>query len=106
MDSEEAKILDQISKKLDKIAALLKISLKKELSALRKEIEKDKVSMIILEIADGSISYSELKTKVAEQVGVSEITVHRRISELAENGLIFGRRDGREVFYTNTGIIE
>ena len=82
------------------------ISIKKELLTLKKEIEKDKVSIKIIELADGSLSYSDLKKRVAEEARVSEITVHRRISELAQNGLILSERRGREVFYSNSGIIE
>ena len=102
----ETELLREINRKMDALIALAKISLSKELKALTAEVKKDKVSQKILELADGSLSSGDLASKVHELIGVSEITVKRRISELSEKGLILPHRDGSKVFYTNSGIIE
>lgn len=86
--------------------ALGKIGLRKELGMLTNEIKKDKVSLKILELADGSLSSGDIAKKVHELLGISEITVKRRLSELSEKGLILPKRDGQKIFYTNSGIIE
>lgn len=91
---------------MDALIALTKIGLRKELEALTNEVRKDKVSQKILELADGSMSSGELAKKAHKIIGVSEITVRRRISELSEKGLLISHRDGLKVFYTNSGIIE
>ena len=98
--------LDEINNKLDVLISLLKIGVKKELTEISTKLREDPVSIKLLELADGSIKYRELKDKVAEITGVHEVTVRRRISELAEMGLIFGKREGRDVYYINSGIIE
>jgi len=102
----ETEVLREINRKMDALIALTKIGLRKELSALTDEIKKDKVSQKILEMADGSSSSGELQEKVARIIGVSEVTVKRRISELSEKGLLLYHRDGLKVYYTNSGIIE
>lgn len=103
---DEIELLKNINRKMDSLVALTKIGLSKELEALTAEVKKDKVTQKILELADGSLSSGDLASKVHELIGVSEITVRRRISELSEKGLILPHRDGLKVFYTNSGIIE
>ena len=111
---------DTVSEKLDKIIELLETSINQKdrdffmqkiqnkvlIDNLRESLQSDPVSLGILNLADGSHSYTELKDTVANEVGVAEITVRRRIAELADTGLISGIKIGREVFYQNTGIIE
>jgi len=102
----EVEILKEISQKLDALISLYKIGVKKELDAIIEEIKRDKVSQKILEMADGSLSSGELRQKVSDSIGVSEVTVRRRISKLSEMGLLLSHRDGLNVYYTNSGIIE
>jgi len=102
----ETEILSEINRKMDALIALMKIGLRKELEALTTKVKKDKVSRKILELADGSLSSGDLAGKIHELLGVSEITVKRRISELSEKGLILPHRIGSKIFYTHSGIIE
>ncbi len=69
-------------------------------------VEKDKISKRILELADGTVTYSELAKKVAEEMKVSEITVKRKISSLKEWGFLKTIRKGREVYYENSGLFD
>ncbi|MHA1972630.1 MAG: winged helix-turn-helix domain-containing protein [Candidatus Hodarchaeales archaeon] len=98
--------LKKISEKLDLIISLLKIQNEDKIHELRKSIQDDVVSSKIIELAKGTMTYTELKTKVAQETNVAEITVRRRISELADKGIISGTKVGREVYYDNAGIIE
>jgi len=98
--------LESIDKKLDILIALLKISISEQLNVLKSEVEHDEVSKKVLEYADDTLSYNQLKHKVADDLGVHEITVRRRITYLSNKGLIIGRRVGREVYYKNSGLIE
>ena len=102
----EKDVLRSISKKLDRIVALTQIGLRKELDILKEEIKKDKVSQKVLEFSDGTLAAGDLQEKVAKSTGVSEITVKRRISELLDKGLLLSNRDGQNVFYVNSGIVE
>ena len=67
---------------------------------------KDKVSKKILEIADGKLGAGELQKIVADDTNVSEVTVKRRISELVKIGILLQTRDGKNIYYYNSGLIE
>jgi len=100
------KLVESLERKLDVIISLLKIENSEKIKELRIQINEDIPSKLVLEYADGTLSYTELKNKVANDGGVHEITVRRRIAELADMGLLIGSKRGREVYYSNTGIIE
>jgi len=102
----DEKKFESLERKLDVLISLIKIENSEKIKELRANVDKDPASKKVLEYADGTLSYTDLKNKVAYEVGVHEITVRRRIVELTDKGLIAGRRSGREVYYYNTGIIE
>jgi len=106
MKEDELRVLKDISRKLDQLILLLKISNRKTLEEFKKEVRGDKVSAKIIELADGTITYSELSRRVAEEMKVSEITVKRKISSLREMGFLVARREGREVYYENSGLYD
>jgi len=47
-----------------------------------------------------------LAKKVAEETGAAEITVKKKISTLKEMGFLTTRREGREVYYENSGLFD
>jgi len=106
MEKEELELLKEMSHKLDLLVTLLKLSNRDVLEKFRKEVKKDKVATKILELADEPITYSDLVRKVSTETGAAEITVKRKISRLKEMGFLMSRREGREVYYENTGLIE
>ena len=106
MEKNGVAILREISHKLDQLIILLKLSNRDVLNQFKREIQRDRVSARILELADGTLTYSELSKKVAEEMGVAEITVKRKISRLREMGFLIIRREGRQVFYENSGLFE
>jgi len=106
MEKNEVAILREISHKLDQLIILLKLSNRDVLNQFKREVQRDRVSARILELADGTLTYSELSKKVAEEMGVAEITVKRKISRLREMGFLIIRREGRQVYYENSGLFE
>jgi len=106
MKDEEIELLREITRKLDLLVTLLKLSNRDALEKFRKEVKKDKVATKILELADEPIIYSDLVRKVAMETGAAEITVKRKIARLKEMGFLMSRREGREVYYENTSLME
>ena len=106
MEKNEMAILREISHKLDQLIVLLKLSNRNGLNQFKKEVQKDRVSVRILELADGTITYSDLSKKISEEMGVAEITVKKKISRLREMGFLIARREGRQVYYENSGLFE
>ena len=106
MNEENLKILKEISHKLDQLIILGKLTNKSVLEEFKREIRKDPISSRILEYADGSLTYSSLSKKVAEEMKVAEITVKKKISTLKEMGFLVSRREGREVYYESSGLFE
>jgi len=106
MKDEEIELLREITRKLDLLVTLLKLSNRDALEKFRKEVKKDKVATKILELADEPITYSDLVRKVAMETGAAEITVKRKIARLKEMGFLMSRREGREVYYENTSLME
>ena len=103
---EEQEILKEISHKLDQLIILTKLS---SLDVIRKykiKIRGDKVFAKILDYSDGSLSYSALCKKVSKELGVAEITVMKKISDLKEMGVLVTERKGRKVYYATSGLLE
>ena len=99
------RVLEDISRKLDIVISLLKIGSKHAIDELRRKVEEDSIAMRILEIADGTLTYSEIARKVAQEMEVSESTVKRKISKLRSLGLLIARRGERGVYYEASGLI-
>lgn len=104
--SEENSQLAQISRKLDQLIVLLKLSNRASLEDYRRRLERDKVYIRILEVCDGSLSYSEISKKLSDELDVADITVKKKIAELREMGLLITSRKGREVYYENSGLLD
>lgn len=105
MSNEETELLRGISKKLDLLITISKLSNRSVLDDLRKELDRDKALQRILELADGTITYSALTRQVSEETGAAEITVKKKISDLKELGLLVTRREGREMYYDRSGLL-
>jgi len=106
LSEENTRLLKDISRKLDQLIILMKLSNRTTLEDIKKKIERDKVALKILECADGSLSYSAISKKISEDLGVAEITVKKKISELKELGILISTRRGKEVYYENSELFE
>jgi len=102
----EKEILLDISKKLGNLIILTKLNNRETLQKTKEVIQNDKVFSNLLDLADGSLSYSELCKQVAKKAKVSERTVKRKILELKEMGALDQKRDGHEVYYENSGLFD
>jgi DNA-binding transcriptional ArsR family regulator len=106
MNNENADLLKEISHKLDQLVVLWKLGNRETIEKFKKEIKKDKVHSKILEYADGSLSYSDLSKKVANETGFAEITVKQKLSTLKDMGVLISKRKGRESYYENSGLFD
>ncbi|MCH7561451.1 MAG: hypothetical protein IIC67_08850 [Thaumarchaeota archaeon] len=104
MTSEE--LLKEISRKLDGISALLKISNQEKIEQFQKQISKDKVNVKIIQLSDGTKNYSVIAKQIAEELQVSEINVKKKISELVNNKIIMSVKSGKESYYQTTGLLD
>ena len=104
--SKEQKVLKEISHKLDQLIILTKLNSLDIIKQYKAKIRRDKISAKILDYSDGSLSYSKLVEKVSKELGVAEITVMKKISELKEMGFLVTERKGKEVYYDKSGLFE
>lgn len=104
--TDEVDLLKEISQKLSQLLVLTKLSNSKVIEETKEEIKKDQVLLALLNLADGSLSYSEIIQKAIEQTKASESTVRRRIVDLVEKGGLNAIRRGREVYYENSGLYD
>jgi len=104
--SKEREILKEISHKLDQLIILTKLNSLDIIKKYKTKMRGDKVFAKILDYSDGSLSYSEMCEKVSNELGVAEITVKRKVSELKEMGFLVTERKGRQVYYASSGLFE
>lgn len=102
----EKKLLAEILEKLQNIELLLKIGNREVIDKFQDEIKKDRVSKRILDLANGTLSYSDLAKKVAQNQDVAEITVKKKISNLKNNGFLLTKREGNTVYYEKSDLFD
>ena len=102
----EKKILAEILEKLQNIELLLKIGNREVIDKFQGEIKKDRISKRILDLANGTLSYSDLAKAVAQDEDVAEITVKKKISNLKSNGFLFTKRKGNAVYYEKSDLFD
>lgn len=93
--STELDVLKEISKKLDQMIILSKLSNRDTLEEFKKKIRGDKVSKKLLDYSDGSLTTSQLIQKVVKKLGASTRTVEGKISDLKKNAFLIARKEGR-----------
>jgi DNA-binding transcriptional ArsR family regulator len=104
--SKEQEILMEISRKLDALIILAKLSNLSIIANYRKKVLGDKVYSKILEYSDGSMSYSQLSEKISKELNVAEITVKKKISDLREMGFLLTERRGNQVYYIESDLFK
>ena len=98
--------LNEISRKLDGIYTVLKISNFENLYNFKKELTKDPVNANILKLSDGTRNYSNLASEISKELKVSEINVKKKISELVKLGIIAAEKTTKGSFYKTTGVLD
>ncbi len=102
--SEEVTLLKEISKKLDQLIILTKLSNLDKIAEIKEELRKDPTFQAILDLADGTTSSSQIILKVTQQTQLSERTIQRKIAELVEKGALNTTRKGRDLYHENSGM--
>lgn len=102
--SEQLEVLKEISRKLDQLIILTRLSSREILDKYKANVRGDKVFERILDYSNGSLNYSELYEKISKELNVAEITVMKKISELKEMGFLVTERKGRKVYYATSGL--
>ena len=100
----ELSVLQEISDKLSKLLTLTRLANSQAITEFKKKIEEDPVFEVILELADGTLSSTEMNKKAIEQTKVSERTIKSRIAELTEKGALSATRKGKEIYYKDSGL--
>ena len=96
-----------VVERLDLLIAIMKLANAKILNEYKETISKDVVSLAILDVLDsGPLDYTTLIQKVSQKSGKSDRTVKRRISELIDDKILTKKREGGNVLYYNSGILE
>ena len=85
--------LKEISDKLSQLITLTRLANSQAIADFRKEIAKDPIFQSIMDLADETLSSSELKTKVNEETKASESTIKGRIATLMEKGALLATRE-------------
>jgi len=104
--SNEADILKEISQKLDQLIILTKLNSLDVINQYKNKIRGDPISAKILDYSDSSLSYTKIYKTISKELGVAEITVMKKMSELREMGFLVTERKGRKVFYDKSGLFE
>lgn len=103
----EPNLLEQILQQQRMTNFILRAVHRQELNSVKSEIMQDRVMAAILEnLADGAMAAGELRERVAAAVNVSERTVHRRLADLQQLGVIERQGTGPGLEYYLTGLIE
>lgn len=104
--SGEHEILKEISYKLDQLIILTKLGSQDLIDKYKSRVRGDRVFDKIVSYSDGALNYSEICEKISKELGVAEITVMKKMSELKEMGFLVTERKGRQVYYKSSGLFE
>jgi hypothetical protein len=94
---------ENISVQLDTIIALLKLTNRDKLAAVRGGL--DDVAKALLEATAEPVAVGALKKSVASATSQSEKTVQRRIAELTAMGVLTKNGSGSTATYRSTGLV-
>jgi hypothetical protein len=92
-----------ISKQLDTIIALLKLTNRDALGVVRGQL--DDVAKAVIDATNEPIVVGKLKKDVAAATNQSEKTVQRRMSELVAMGVLTKNGGGSAATYQSTGLL-
>ncbi len=95
---------DEIGRKLDAIAAILKLVNHEELGAARQRIRSDKVYAAILDSTKNWAGAARVQA-AATKKGAARSTTSKKVAELIELGLLEKQGGGKTIEYRSTGLI-
>jgi hypothetical protein len=97
---------EAITRRLDKLIAILQLAHADAIGRTREEIRQDEVKAALLDQTDSTmVGVGELKRGVAKKTNQSEKTVQRRIGDLISLGALEVEGSGKSARYRSTGLI-
>src|SRR4051812_29062627 len=94
---------ENTGEQLDTIIALLKLTNRDKLDAVRAKL--DDVEKALIEATDDPVAVGKLKKDVAAVTGQSDKTVQRRIADLVAMGVLAKTGNGNAATYRSTGLL-
>ncbi len=104
--SEELQTLKQIEARIEQLVAIMKLAYQDKLADIKQELRNDKDYAKVIEICEQPVSYNNIVAQVKAATGAGERTVQQKISQLKSKGALVASRQGREVFYINSGLLD
>jgi hypothetical protein len=95
---------DEIGRKLDAIAAILKLVHHEQLGAARQRIRSDNVYAAILDSTKDWTGAASVQAAAAKK-GAARSTTSRKVVELIELGLLEKQGGGKTIEYRSTSLI-
>ncbi|MBA7601304.1 hypothetical protein ES703_08373 [subsurface metagenome] len=105
-EEDTVMLLREISGKLDQLIILTKMGRQDEIVRLRQKLKSDPILSQIRKLSDGSLSSSEIKTRVSKTTGKSESLIEKKVYELVDNGIIVPIKSGKGIRYFDSGLID
>jgi len=104
----EIDLLREISRKLGSLILLSKIANKEQLDKQKTEWKKksDQLDQAIRDAASQGLPSSAIKEKVSKDSGTPQPTVEYRLYRMVELGILVPRREGRNVYYDESGLFD
>jgi len=104
----EIGLLREISTKLSQLILLSKIANKEELDKQKAEWKEksDQLDQAIRDAASQGLLSGAIKEKVCKDTGKSTRTVENRLYRMIELGILVPRREGRNVYYDESGLFD
>lgn len=97
---------EEIVERLDLLIALMRVGFAEQIAAYREAAVADPVAAAVLDVVRDDWTLSgEIQRSVAKSMKVSERTVLRAITGLADRGLLKSRGTGRQLSYRGSGIL-
>ena len=98
---------DEIGRKLDTIASILRLAHRDAIARERASIRGDKINAAILDAVgiDSRTGSGALQKAVAKKTRTGERTVRDRLGELADMGALEKQGGGSKTEYRSTGLI-
>lgn len=93
------------SRTLTQIAAMLQIAHSDAIDAARVELMKDEANKAIFKAAGSWSTAAELEGIVVASKAASRATLYRRLSDLADRGLLERRDSAGKTEFRNSGVI-
>lgn len=95
-----------IVERLDRLIAIMNIAFAEQIETVRTEIAQDQIAAAILAAArEKWVPSGDLQRSVSNSAGVSEKTVQRSLTMLADRGLLQVQGSGRTTSYRANQIV-